>query len=196
MVISPIPTNLAAFLIFDDVVNIHNEIKSKAVEITEDLTDEIKKAKALFEWVRDTIPHSKDACREEVTKTAVEVFETGTGICYAKSHLLASMMRSQNIPCGFCYQVFSNPISKIPKTMALHGLNGIYLSSLKKWIRIDPRGNTAGVRAEFDIKKEQLAFPTLQMLDTHVYARPLDTVVSALTTFQTVSELWPYLPSV
>ena len=80
--------------------------------------------------------------------------------------------------------------------MALHGPNGIYLSSLKKWIRIDPRGNKSGVRAEFDIKKEQLAFPTLQMLDTHVYARPLDTVVNALTTFQTVSELWPYLPSV
>jgi hypothetical protein len=62
MVVSPIPTNLDAFLIFDDVVNIHNEIKSKAVEITEDLTDEIQKPKALFEWVRDTIPHSKNAC--------------------------------------------------------------------------------------------------------------------------------------
>ena len=68
-------------------------------------TGETERARALFEWVRDHIPHTHDVGGEEVTCSSIEVFEAGTGICYAKSHLLAAMMRYVGIPCGFCYQV-------------------------------------------------------------------------------------------
>ena len=74
--------------------------------ITRGLAHDTAKAQALFEWVRDTIPHSWDMQTDIVTCTASEVLAQRTGLCYAKSHLLAAMLRCTGIPAGFCYQVF------------------------------------------------------------------------------------------
>ena len=74
--------------------------------VTASLTQDIAKAQALFEWVRDTIPHSNDIGTDVVTCTASEVLAHRTGLCYAKSHLLAAMLRCAGIPAGLCYQVF------------------------------------------------------------------------------------------
>jgi transglutaminase-like putative cysteine protease len=74
--------------------------------ITRGLTHDTAKAQALFEWVRDTIHHSWDIQTDIVTCTASEVHTQRTGLCYAKSHLLAAMLRCTGIPTGFCYQVF------------------------------------------------------------------------------------------
>ena len=60
--------------------------------ITRSLTCDTEKARALFEWVRDTIPHSWDMRTDVVTCTASEVLQQRTGLCYAKSHLLAAML--------------------------------------------------------------------------------------------------------
>ena len=196
MALKPIPDDIQAFLLFDDVVDIREDIARKAADVIDGLASDVERARALFEWVRDSIPHSRDASREEVTCSATQVYDIGTGICYAKAHLLASMMRSQGIPCGFCYQVFESPVSKIPDTLALHGLNGVYLSSLDRWIRVDPRGNGPEVHAEFSVAEEKLAWPELEMLDDCVYSEPLPVVAEALTRFSSRTEMWPYLPSV
>ena len=194
--LTPIPDDLETFQFFDSVTDIHDGITAKAAEVADGLTGDVDRAEALFEWVRDTIPHSSDTSRDEVTCSATEVFDVGTGICYAKAHLLAAMMRSQQIPCGFCYQVYESEASKIPDTWALHGLNGVYLRPMERWVRVDPRGNKAGVHAEFSVEDEKLAWPELEMLDDNVHAKPLEIVVDALTRFTSRSELWPFLPSV
>ena len=80
----------------------------------------------------------------------------GTGICMAKSHLLAALCRSVKIPAGFVYR-FKRELEG--PEFGLHGLNGIYLDSLGRWIRVDPRGNKPGVNAQFNLDDEQLAFP-------------------------------------
>lgn len=41
----------------------------------------------------------------------------------------------------------------------IHALNTVYIDSLQKWIRLDARGNKAGVNAQFSLEKEILAFP-------------------------------------
>jgi transglutaminase-like putative cysteine protease len=68
--------------------------------ITRGLAHDTAKAQALFEWVRDTIPHSWDMQTDIVTCTASEVLAQRTGLCYAKSHLLAAMLRCTGIPAG------------------------------------------------------------------------------------------------
>ncbi len=191
-----IPDDIKAFLHFDDVVKMNERIKEKTAQLISNIESEVDKAKAIFEWVRDKIPHTKDVNREEVTCSSTEAFDHGTGICFAKSHVLASMMRSENIPCGFCYQIFNNPISTIPDSMALHGLNAIFLNSTKRWHRIDPRGNRHGINAKFSIKKESLAFPEMKFIDDCIYSKPLEQVVEGLQTATSISELWPVLPSV
>jgi transglutaminase-like putative cysteine protease len=104
------------------------------------LTHDTAKTQARFEWVRDAMPHAWDMRTDIVTCMASEVLTQRTGLCYAKSHLLAAMLRCSSIPAGFCYHVFRrNPPSN---GLALHGLNGLYLPSRAWWVRVDARGNT------------------------------------------------------
>jgi transglutaminase-like putative cysteine protease len=112
-------------------------------------------AKACFEWVRDEIRHSFDYQMNPVTYRASEVLQYRTGYCYAKSHLLAALLRANRIPSGFCYQRLSIDDKGAP--YSLHGFNAIYLSEVG-WYRVDARGNRKGVDAQFTPPKEQLAF--------------------------------------
>ena len=94
----PIPNNLEAFLQFDDIVSVDESIRSKTKEIVGSLTTDTDRAKAIFEWVRDNIPHTKDISEEIVTCSSIQTFQEGTGICFPKAHLLASMMRLEKNP--------------------------------------------------------------------------------------------------
>jgi len=125
---------------------------------------DIEKIQAAFHYVRDEIAHSKDIEGEIVTCSASEVLQHKQGICYAKSNLLAALLRSQGIPTGFCYQrlmLFDTP----EKGYCIHALNAVFISSLNKWIRMDARGNKRGVDAQFSIDKEQLAFSVNERLE-------------------------------
>jgi transglutaminase-like putative cysteine protease len=198
MPFQPESNNLDDYLTSTSVVDWDNPaVSNKAREIAGGKSSDIEIAKALFEWVRDQIPHSRDANREEVTCSASEVLTTGTGICYAKSHLLAAMLRANGIPAGFCYQVYRGDESDNSERLLLHGLNGIYLASVGRWVRVDCRGNTSAADspAEFDLDDEKLAFPSLAFMDDVIYANPLLQVVHALQSCATRTELWRCLPS-
>lgn len=165
--------------------------------ITRGLTHDTAKAQALFEWVRDAIPHAWDIKTDIVTCTASEVLTQRTGLCYAKSHLLAAMLRCTGIPAGFCYQAFRRHPPY--HGLALHGLNGLYLPSVARWVRVDARGNIGTIDAQFSLTEEQLAFP----IDPHqgeffyetVYTDPVPAVVAVLRGFTSLHALWPYLPA-
>ncbi|RII31535.1 MAG: transglutaminase [Geobacter sp.] len=172
-------------------------VRQKAIELTQSLADEVAKARCLYEWVRDAIPHSHDAGLDIVTCTASEVLSHGTGICFAKSHLLAALLRAVHIPAGFCYQVLrlDPPDNNEP---VLHGFNAIYLATLDKWMRVDARGNTNGINAQFNTQKEQLAFAMDPLADEFIYeaifAAPVGSVVNSLKRYTNLSELWLDLP--
>ncbi|MEY8738497.1 transglutaminase family protein [Bacillales bacterium AN1005] len=139
-------------------VNYSNPIIKKIAEKLFDPSQtEIEKARIAFEFVRDEISHSWDIQSKRVTCSASEVGDFKEGICYAKSHLLASLLRSQGIPTGFCYQrlmLFDTP----EKGYCIHALNAIFFKSLNKWIRVDARGNKKGVNSQFSVEEEKLAF--------------------------------------
>ena len=194
----PRPTSgsLEAYLASDDVVDWRqSSIRTLAERLVVGAADEVERVRLLFEWVRDTIPHTADIQGDPITCAATEVLAEGTGICYAKSHLLAALLRAEGIPAGFCYQVFENDAHEGPDRRALHGLNGVYLESLDCWIRLDPRGNKPGVDAQLSLEAEQLAFPEDPLLDDLVYPQPLTEVVEALRTYRTRESLWPHLPA-
>ncbi|MDR3580073.1 MAG: transglutaminase family protein [Oryzomonas sp.] len=194
----PESDDLNDYLVSDTVVDWQTPaVRQKALELTRSLPDEVAKARCLYEWVRDRIPHTNDAGLDIVTCTASEVLHHGTGICFAKSHLLAALLRAVNIPAGFCYQVlrFDPPVDNEP---VLHGFNAVYLASLDTWIRIDARGNTNGINAQFSIGKEVLAFAMDPEADEFIYeaifAAPVSSVVYRLKMYRTMHELWPDLP--
>ena len=194
----PESAQLTDYLISDSVINWKKQIVlTKAKELTIGLSDDIKKAQRLFEWVRDEIPHSKDIDSDIVSCSASEVLVEGTGICASKSHLLAALCRAVKIPAGFCYQKLKK---EPPFTgFVLHGLNGIYLSTLQKWIRVDARGNTGTISAQFGIDQEQLAFPTNasegEILYAPILVSPDPEYISVLTHYNSRKKMWPFLPT-
>jgi transglutaminase-like putative cysteine protease len=151
-------------------------------------------AQSCFEWVRDKIRHSYDYQMNPVTCRASDVLKFGTGYCYAKSHLLAALLRANSLPAGFCYQRLS--INDDGAPYSLHGLNAVYLPKYG-WYRLDARGNKEGVKAEFTPPKEQLAY-TIRLSEEadclKVFAEPLPIVIKALQTYLTWNELLNNLP--
>jgi transglutaminase-like putative cysteine protease len=169
MKLIPESVNLTEYLKELEVVNYsHPLIQEKVDELFDKELSDIEKVKAAFEFVRDGVSHSWDIQSKRVTCKASEVLKYKEGICYAKSNLLASLLRSVGIPTGFCYQrlmIFDTP----DEGYSLHTLNGVFLESLNRWIRIDARGNKPGVQAEFSINEEILAFPIREEFDEKDY---------------------------
>lgn len=140
--------------------------------------DDTDVARVCFEWVRDRIAHSWDAQDPRVTLTATQVLRERVGLCFAKSHLLVALLRSQQVPAGLCYQRLRDG-----EGFVLHGLVAVRFDDA--WHRLDPRGNTAGVNAQFAVARELLAWrvdPRAGEVDyPRVYAEPAAVVVTALS---------------
>ena len=186
------------YLKHDDVIDFENEAVSKlADELFQKADGEIDFIKAAYEFVRDKISHSADRGEDAVTCAASEVLRAGHGICFAKSHLLAALLRAKSVPAGFCYQKLILDDETAP-ILIYHGLNGAYIKERKKWIRLDARGNKAGVNAQFSLETERLAFavrPELGEEDGFViYPAPDAKVVEKLRNANTRTELWGMLP--
>ncbi|MBV1870102.1 MAG: transglutaminase family protein [Gammaproteobacteria bacterium] len=172
------------------------EIQKVAHDIKGDLDTDIEVAKACFEYVRDSIRHTWDFQIDVITCKASDVLNQKTGYCYAKSHLLAALLRANGIPVGLCYQRLSLTGDGAP--YCLHGLNAIYLSEFG-WYRVDPRGNKEGVEAKFTPPIEQLAFGTERRLETDIqgiWPEPLPIIVKALQQNQTCMAVYENLPDI
>lgn len=173
----------------------HPAIVRQAIEFA-DCGDATDIAKACFEWVRDEVQHSCDFQRNPTTCRASNVLLHRTGYCYAKSHLLAALLRANGIPAGFCYQRLSVNDSGPP--YSLHGFNAVYLPALG-WYRMDARGNREGIDAQFTPPVERLAF-SLQSAEEvefeNVFAEPLGCVVDALRLYTTWQDVRASLPDV
>jgi transglutaminase-like putative cysteine protease len=129
-----------------------------------------------------------------VTCTASEVLHAGTGYCYAKSHLLAALLRANGVPAGLCYQRLSLDGRGAP--YSLHGLNAVFLPEAG-WYRLDARGNRPGVDAQFVPPVERLAFPATLQGEAdlpEIWPDPLPVVVSALRRYSTYDALRDHLP--
>ena len=151
-------------------------------------------AEKCFVFVRDQIKHSWDYQCDPVTCKASDVLKHGTGYCYAKSHLLAALLRANGIPAGLCYQRLTINDGRPP--FGLHGLNAVYLEPYG-WYRVDARGNKEGVSADFCPPVERLAFPIISDGEAdlpEIWARPILPVIEVLedkTTYQEVADNLP-----
>ncbi len=156
--------------------------------------DTIESARRCFTFVRDEIRHSCDHQLNPVTCRASDVLLHRTGYCYAKSHLLAALLRAGGIPAGLCYQRLSTGDENSP--FCLHGLNAIHLPGVG-WYRVDARGNRDGINAEFDPPHERLAFAATQPGERDIpgiHIVPLPSIVDCLTGNETWDAVAKDLP--
>jgi transglutaminase-like putative cysteine protease len=186
--------NLGAYLEETEIINYsHPYIIQKIEEIKQKGKNKTEWAKLAFDFVRDEIQHSFDTESTKITISAQEALEHKEGICFAKAHLLAALLRGMGIPTGFCYQRVTR--KGTPESgYAIHGLNAIYFEETDKWFRVDPRGNKAGVNSEFSIAPEKLAYEIHSELDevdySYVYSKPLEKVITSMKESADCKELF------
>jgi len=180
-----------------EVVDYSNdEVYALAMRLAQGSETDVQIAKNCFEYVRDEIHHSGDYQDEITTYRASDVLKYKTGWCYAKSHLLAALLRANGIPTGFSYQRLSCSEYR-DDIYCLHGLNNIYLKEYG-WYRVDARGNKEGVNAQFNPPYEQLAFGLGEdEFDLpEILAEPLDEVIEALKMHSCYAEMVENFPDV
>jgi transglutaminase-like putative cysteine protease len=172
----------------------HHAILAQARFLRGDLPDEVSVARRCFEWVRDEIKHSSDFFLRPVTCAASEVLHERSGYCYAKSHLLAALLRANGLAAGLCYQRLS--LDDDGRRFCLHGFNAVLLPGIG-WYRADPRGNRAGIDAQFVPPVEQLAFSAKLAGEAdlpEVWPDPLPVVVHTLRSHTRADVLGEHLP--
>lgn len=180
--------DLSAYLAADEAIDHHHPlVRETAAKLARGVANSYEYAREAFEFVRDTIPHSQDAGDLRVTWRASDVLEQRTGICYAKAHALAALLRAEDIPTALCYQ----------KLDVVHGLVAVRFNGA--WHRQDPRGNKPGVDARFSLDGERLAFtpdPALGETDCPIlYAEPHPVVLDTLKSAADRPHLWRTLPT-
>jgi transglutaminase-like putative cysteine protease len=154
---------------------------------------DIDTMRVAYETVRDRYPHSMDIDAPAVSVSASDVLRHGHGICFAKSHLLAAVLRACGIATGLSYQKLAGG-----ERTYLHALNAVWLRDQGRWIRLDARGNKPGVDAKFSVGIEVLAFPIRfdrgERDFAEIHARPLPSTLAALRSSRTTVELGRRLP--
>lgn len=106
----------------------NSDVLALAGELAAGDKDPVAVARRCFDWVRDEVKHSGDCRIDRVTCSASETLRHRSGLCYAKSHLLAALLRANGIPTGFGYQrLKADPAGK---AFCLHGFNVIHLPTL------------------------------------------------------------------
>ena len=197
--VSLLTEDINEYLKYDEVIDFDKpEIKALADTLFDEVSSETDFVRHAFEYVRDTYPHSADINADEIAVSASEVLKIGHGICHAKSHLLAALLRCKGVPAGLCYQKLILDDETNPVYIS-HGLTGVYLNEFNKWIRLDPRGNRSDVDAQFSIDEEKLAFPVRvdkgEEDDLTVYPDPKAFVIKSMRESKTRTELWINLPA-
>ncbi|MFD3545392.1 transglutaminase family protein [Streptomyces sp. NPDC058655] len=191
--------DLAAYLAADDVIDHHHPLVRETADALRAATagDARAYAEAAFAHVRDAVAHSADSGDPRVPWRASEVLATRNGICYAKSHALAALLRARGIPTALCYQRLADDGAGTRHTV--HGLIALRLPGSGRWSRQDPRGNKPGVDARFSLGEERLAFPVRPALGEsdypRLYAAAHPAALKALQGSADLRELWRKLPT-
>ncbi|HEY9080062.1 transglutaminase family protein [Magnetovibrio sp.] len=170
----------------------HPLVQDRAALLAHGLFSDEAIAKACFEWVRDEIQHSVDFERGPVTCKASDVLAHRTGFCFAKSHLLAALLRANGVPAGLTYQ----RLRRRSGGYLIHGLNVVHLPQIG-WYRLDARGNKDGVQAEFTPPRERLPWDGKgdgEVNAREIWATPLTQVVDLLNGAATWQDVRAHLP--
>ncbi|MEU0255050.1 transglutaminase family protein [Streptomyces sp. NPDC006184] len=187
--------DLSAYLAADEVIDHHHPVvRETAARLARGAADSYDYARAAYTFVRDVIPHSQDSGDLRVTWRASDVLTLRTGICHAKSHALAALLRAEDIPTALCYQRL---LRDDGGGHVVHGLVAVRFHGA--WHRQDPRGNKPGVDARFSLEGERLAWvpdsASKEMDYPVLYAEPHPAVITALRAAPDRPHLWKTLPS-
>ncbi len=156
---------------------------------------EEEKVKAIFEFVRDEISNAFAIDAIDIPYTASQVVKARLGTDDAKAILLAAMLRSINVPAGFCYQRLTI-VDDDSEGHYLHCYNAVYLDGA--WIKLDASANPNGVKSGFCKITPELSFIPRDVYDEcnmpGIWAEPYEKSMDVLKDAEYVEEVVFNLP--
>lgn len=170
-----------------------DNIRKLSHTLFDSLTDDGERIRAAYEFVDTRIPHSADIGADILPFKASDVLSAGTGICFAKSNLLAALLRSVNIPTGFVYQFLTLSDKDDSLGYSFHGLNAVKYNG--RWLYLDARGARKAVfsltepRTAFDIRSEYGEYTA-----EGIYGRQDSAITELFGRISSRRELWENLP--
>lgn len=132
----------------DEGTKSNNDIDNKAIQLTEGISSEREKARALYEWIGSNIEYDNekaevvldDSDRSKMPESgAICAFETRKGICFDKACLYVAMARAVDLKVrlvsGEAYD---------GEQYVGHAWNQVYLQHENIWINVDSTFYSAG----------------------------------------------------
>ena len=184
------------FLEATKYVDYHEEVIQQMVrKLFSDGMSDLEKTRAAYEFVRDEIPHSFDCNATIIVAKASDVLRYQNGICDAKANLLAALLRSQNIPTGFCYEHITL-VADDSLGYCVHAYNAAYLDG--RWIKLDARGNKEGINSQFSMGEPMLSYPPRAEYDEYffrwIYANPHQKTMDMLEAADSIQYIMDHIP--
>lgn len=137
-----IPQEIQKYLESGDYVNSDDPvIVEKAEALTGNLKDKVRRARVLYEFVRDEI----DERYYEESFQASEILKAAQGVCHQKAVLLTALCRSADIPARIAFNevqikgYIHSKKGRVDVHKFTHGITEMYLNG--KWIKVDATGN-------------------------------------------------------
>ena len=185
------------FLLATDIVDFqHLAIQDKTQQLFTAGMNDVEKASVAYQFVRDEIPHSFDCNAQVITARASDVLIHQTGICHAKANLLAALLRSQEIPTGFCFQHITMADDD-SLGYCVHAYNAVFIEN--NWFRLDARGNKPGVKAQFSLNEPILAFQNRPEYDEYdwpgIFANPHRDTMLMLKKARSLQNIFDNIPA-
>ena len=121
------------------------EIDSKAIELTENATNDMDKARILYSWIGSNLSYDYDRAEKALNNEKVEdsgaitAFKKRSGICFDYSCLYVAMARAVNLNVRLLTGSAYNGSQYGP-----HAWNEVYISEIEEWIPVDTTFYLAG----------------------------------------------------
>lgn len=107
-----------------EFVDVNNEIREKAFEITDGGTTLYETVFKLAEWTRTNIKYDLNTLTEEATQKSSWVLENKFGVCDEITNLFVSFLRSMNIPVRYVVGIAYS--DAVPEGWAPHAWAEVY----------------------------------------------------------------------
>lgn len=185
--ITPVVADLNEFLTENEFIDFsHPKIQEVVKEIKDKApNNELELTKIAYHFVQDKVSHVMDIAKTDPkiwqakpNLKASDVLQNDNAFCYGKSNLLTAILRALGIPCGFSDQLLMLD-EELSNRKIIHTVNSVYLKSLKKWIRLDTRGNGLG---SFSTEEEKLAYEAREefgeISNLATYSNPTNQIIS------------------
>ena len=117
-----------------ELVDINDNIREKAIEITKDSDSLYDATFKLAEWVRTNVKYDLNTLTEEATQKSSWVLENKIGVCDEITNLFVSFLRSMNIPVRYVVGIAYS--DAVPEGWAPHAWAEVYFQGYG-WIPWD-----------------------------------------------------------